>query len=86
MTKKDFVEWADLLARYRVRCGKAVPDYLIPQDDAEAVRCVSRLKSDESWWRDEIIDILRSSNPRFDSQRFQTYVDDRVERIESGKQ
>ena len=74
MTKKDFIQWADLLARYRVRvstrsiCG-ADPTF-----------------GDETWWRDEIIDILRSSNPRFDSQRFQRYVDDRVERIESGRQ
>ena len=75
MTKKDFVEWADLLARYRVR----VRSRSGPWASAATV-------SDESWWRDEIIDILRSSNPRFDSQRFQRYVDDRVERIESGKQ
>ena len=71
MTKKDFVQWADLLARYRVYQGRQV----------EGKRLF-----DESWWRDEIIDILRSSNPRFDSQRFQRYVDDRVERIESGRQ
>ena len=73
MTKKDFIQWASVLSRFQIQMNKC-------RDDAPDRQRVY------DWWAEEIVDILRGSNPRFDAQRFQDFIDVSVERIESGRQ
>ncbi len=64
-TKKDFQQWADVLARWQSTINRMTDDH----PDRQRVY---------EWWAEEVVDILRQSNPRFDAERFQQHIDNKV--------
>jgi hypothetical protein len=85
MSKKDYTKFAEMIAkrRYRIERQKDYKDSLVQsyQYHVGFEDCLNWMEFELGQLYSDMIDIFQSDNPSFDANRFNDYIEKRVEEL-----